>query len=239
MNCVFFQVNELHRLYGRQRELMDEMTKRELGEDHIHLQASKANTFVSLFRSDISEKTFRHSVNLTSIEPYAPSKEMFQDPFSSGADKTVQPRGDCLSGQNILNECKPSSMKDDTSRKRMLDLELPAEKAINNEYREQFEEENPAAKKTNILISELQPQCSSKVNLVASGNSSSSPSSCRGTFLLFDLNEPVQPFESECPNSAFESNNIHEEIRVGDLDLSGMARAECSTLNKEGILNFP
>lgn len=229
-----YQVNELHRLYGRQRELMDEMTKRELGEDHIHLQASKANTFVSLFRSDISEKTFRHSVNLTSIEPYAPSKEMFQDPFSSGADKTVQPRGDCLSGQNILNECKPSSMKDDTSRKRMLDLELPAEKAINNEYREQFEEENPAAKKTNILISELQPQCSSKVNLVASGNSSSSPSSCRGTFLLFDLNEPVQPFESECPNSAFESNNIHEEIRVGDLDLSGMARAECSTLNKEG-----
>ncbi|XP_015077243.1 uncharacterized protein LOC107021152 [Solanum pennellii] len=227
-----YQVSELHRLYGRQRELMDEMKKRELVEDHMHLQASKANTSVSLFRSDISEKTFRRSVNLTSIEPYAPSKEMFQDPFNSGADKTVQPGGDCLSGQNILNECKPSSLKNDTSRKRILDLELPAE-AINNERREQFEEENPA-KKTNILISELQPQCSSKVNLVASGNSSSSPSSSRGTFLLFDLNEPVQPFESECPNLAFESNNIHEEIRDRDLDLSGMARAEFSTLNKEG-----
>lgn len=237
MNFVFFQVSELHRLYGRQRELMDEMKKRELVEDHMHLQASKANTSVSLFRSDISEKTFRRSVNLTSIEPYAPSKEMFQDPFNSGADKTVQPGGDCLSGQNILNECKPSSLKNDTSRKRILDLELPAE-AINNECREQFEEENPAKKKNN-LISELQPQCSSKVNLVASGNSSSSPSSSRGTFLLFDLNEPVQPFESECPNLAFESNNIHEEIRDRDLDLSGMARADFSTLNKEGILNFP
>ncbi|XP_055830582.1 uncharacterized protein LOC129899598 isoform X2 [Solanum dulcamara] len=226
-----YQVNELHRLYGRQRELMDEMKKRV--EDHIHLQASDANTFASFFRSDISEKTFRHSVNLTSIEPYASGKEMFQETLSYGADKTVQPGGDCVSGQNILNECKTSSLKNDTSRKRMLDLELPAPKAINNEYRESFEEENPA-KKTNILISELRPQCSSKVNFVASRDSSSSPSSCRGNFLLFDLNEPVQHFELECPNSAFESNNIHKEIRDRDLELPGMAREECSTLNKEG-----
>ncbi|MCD7454005.1 hypothetical protein HAX54_023201 [Datura stramonium] len=228
-----YQVNELHRLYGRQRELMDDIKRRELAEDHIHMQALEANTFESLFSSEISEKSFRRSVNLTSIEPYAPSKEMFQVPLSSAADKTVQPGGDFFSGQNILNECKASSSKNDTSRKRMFDLELPAEKAINNEDREPFDDENPA-KKANILISELRPQCSLKVNFVASGDFSSSPSSCRGTFLLFDLNEPVQPFESESPNSAFEPNNIHEEITDKDLDFSGMARAECSTQNKKG-----
>lgn len=227
-----YQVNELHRLYGRQRELMEEIKRRELVEDHTYLQALEANTFVSLFRSEISEKTFSRSVNLTSIEPYAPSKETFQQPLNSGAEKTVQPGGDCFSGQNILNECKALS-KSDKSRKRLLDLELPAEKAINDEDLEPFEEENPA-KKANNLISELRPHCSSKVNFVAAGGSSSSPSSCRGTFLLFDLNEPAQPFESECPNSAFESNNTYQEIRDRDLDLSSMARAECSTLNKEG-----
>ncbi|KAJ8560555.1 hypothetical protein K7X08_022415 [Anisodus acutangulus] len=136
---------------------------------------------------------------------------MFQEPLSSGADKTVQLGADCFSGQKILNESKASTSKNNTSRKRMLDLELPAEKSIDND------DENPV-KRTNILISELQPQRSSKVNFV---NSSSSFSSCRDTFLLFDLNEPVQPFESGCPNSVFESNNIHEEIRDRDLDLSG------------------
>ncbi|XP_060169683.1 uncharacterized protein LOC132600488 [Lycium barbarum] len=222
-----YQVNELHRLYGRQRELMDEIKRRKQVDDHVHLQELEPNTFVSLLRSEISEKTFRHSVNLTIIEPYAPSKEMFQESFSFGADKTVQPGVDCLSGKNILNECTASLLKNDTSRKRMLDLELPAEKAIDNE------EENPV-KRINVLISEFQPQRSSKVKFVASGDSSSSPASYRGTFLLFDLNEPAQPFESECPNSAFGSNNIHEEIQDRDLDLSGIGRAECSTLNKEG-----
>ncbi|CAN4099386.1 unnamed protein product [Withania somnifera] len=229
-----YQVNELHRIYGRQRELMDEIKRRKLVEDHIQVQALEPNTFMSPLKSGIFEKTFWSLVNCTSVEPYAPSKKMSQEPLSSGANRTVQLGTDCFSGLNILNECKESSSKNNnTSRKRMLDLELPAEKTINNEDREPFEEENPA-RKTNILISELRPQCSSKVNFVACGDSSSSPSSCRGTSLLFDLNEPVQPFEPECPNSAFESNNIHEEIRDRDLDLSGMTREECSYLNKEG-----
>ncbi|KAF3625567.1 putative dCTP pyrophosphatase 1-like [Capsicum annuum] len=228
-----YQVNELHRLYGRQRELMDEIKRRKLAEDHIQMQALGPNTFLSTLRSEIFEKTFWSSVNLTSIEPYQPRKEMLHECLISGADKTVQPGGDYLSGLDIANECKASSSKNDTSGMRVLDLELPAEKGTNNGDREPLQEENPATW-TNFLISELRPQCSSKANLVASGDSSSAPSRCRGTILLFDLNEPVQPFESDGLNSAFESNNIREEIKDTDLDLSGVARAECSTLNKEG-----
>ncbi|XP_009626284.1 uncharacterized protein [Nicotiana tomentosiformis] len=202
-----YQVMELHRVYGRQRELMDEIKRRKLVEDHLHFQA-ESNTFMSQLRSEISGKSYWPIVNLTSIEPYAPSKEMFQE-SSNSTGKTVQQGGDYFSGRNVSKECNLSSSKSNVSRKRMLDLEVPAEEYIDNEDGEPFEEENPV-KKPNIMIAELQPQCYSKVNF---GDSSISLSSCRGTSLLFDLNEPVQPVESEWQNSAFESENIHEEIR--------------------------
>ncbi|OIT29818.1 PREDICTED: uncharacterized protein LOC109210850 [Nicotiana attenuata] len=201
-----YQVKELHRVYGRQRELMDEIKRRKLV-DHLHFQA-EPNTFMSQLRSEISGKSYWPIVNLTSIEPFAPSKEMFQE-SSNSTGKTVQQGGDYFSGRNVSKECNLSSSKSNISRKRMLDLEVPPEEYIDNEEGEPFEKENSVIR-PNIMIPELQPQCYSKVNV---GDSSISLSSCRGTSLLFDLNEPVQPVESEWQNSALESQNIHDEIR--------------------------
>nr|XP_016451978.1 PREDICTED: uncharacterized protein LOC107776579 [Nicotiana tabacum] len=227
-----YQVNELHRVYRRQRELMDEIRRRKLVEDHLHLQASESQSFMSQLRSEISQKTEWPLVDLTSIEPSALHREVFQASSNSITGQIVQPGADLLTKQNLRKDWKISSSISSASRKRTFDLELPAEEYVDIEDREHCVEESPV-QGPNILISELQPQHSSKVNFVNPGDSSISNSTPRGTFLLFDLNEPIQTDETGCPNSALESMNVHEEISDIDQDLSGTVYAECSTLKKE------
>lgn len=229
-----YQVNELHRVYRRQKELMDEIRRRKLVEDHLHLQALESKSFMSQLRSGISQKSYCPLVlDVTSIELSTLQRETFQGSSNSIVGQRVPPGADLLTEQNVTKERKVSSPKSSASRKRMLDLELPAEEYIDIEDGEQFVRESPV-QGPNILISELQqPRHSSKVNFVSPGDSSISNSSPRGSFLLFDLNEPIQPDETGYPNSALESINTHEEISNMDQDLSGTVHAECSTLKKE------
>ncbi|MCD7455105.1 hypothetical protein HAX54_027009 [Datura stramonium] len=230
-----YQVNELHRVYRRQKELMDEIRRRKLVEDHLHLQALESKSFVSQLRSEISQKSHCPLVlDVTDIEPSTLRREAFQGSSNFIAGQRVPPDADLLTEQIITKERKISSPKSSASMKRMLDLELPAEEYIDIEDGEQFVRESPV-QGPDILISELQqPRHSSKVNFVNPGDSSISNSSPKGSFLLFDLNEPIQPDETGYPNSALESVNVHEEISNMDQDLSGTVHAECSTLKKEG-----
>lgn len=227
------QVNELHRIYRRQRVLMEEIRRTKLVEDHLHLQALESKPFVSQLRSEISQRSrCPHFLDLTNIEPSTLCGETFEGSTNSISRQRVPPSADLLAEQNVSKEREISSSKSSASRKRVLDLELPAEEYIDIEDGEQFVRESPV-QGSNILISELQPQHSSKVNFVNPGDSSISNSSPRGSFILFDLNEPIQLDETGYPNSALESVNIHEEISNMDQDLSGMVHAECSSLKKE------
>lgn len=207
-------------------------------EDHLHLQALESKSFVSQLRSEISQKSHCQMVlDLTSIEPSTLCGETFQGSSNSIAGQRVSSGADLLAEQNVTKERKISSSKSSASRKRMLDLELPAEEYMDIDDGEQFVRES-SVQGPNIVISELQPQDSSKVNFANPGDPSISNSSPRGSFLLFDLNEPIQLDETGYPNSAVESVNIHEEISNMDQDLSGTVHANCSTLEKEGILNI-
>ncbi|OIT07284.1 transcription factor gte6 [Nicotiana attenuata] len=162
----------------RQRELMDETRRRKLMEDHLHLQASESQSFMSQLRSEISQKTEWPLVDLTSIEPSALHREMFQGSSNSIAGQIVQPGADLLTEQNLRKDWKISSSISSASRKRTFDLELPAEEYVDIEDKEQCVEESPV-QGPNILISELQPQHSSKVNFVNPGDSSISNSTPR------------------------------------------------------------
>ncbi|KAM3269149.1 putative protein isoform X1 [Capsicum chacoense] len=227
-----YQVSELHRVYRRQRELMDEIKRRKLAEDHLHLQALESKSFLSQLRSEISQKSHCPLVfDLKSIEPSTLPRETFQGSSNCIAGQGVPPGAHLLTEQNVTNDRKISSSESSASRKRMLDLELPAEEYVDIEDGEQYARESPV-QEPNILISELQPSHSSKVNFVP-GDSSISNSNPRGSFLLFDLNEPIHPDETGYPNSALESITVHEDISNMDLDLSGTVHAECSTLKKE------
>ncbi|KAK4735554.1 hypothetical protein R3W88_009815 [Solanum pinnatisectum] len=228
-----YQVNELHRVHRRQREVMEDVRRRKLVEDHLHLQTLESKSFVSQLRSEISQKSHCQMVlDLTSIEPSTLCGETFQGSSNSIAGQRVPSGADLLAEKNVTKERKISSLKSSASRKRMLDLELPAEEYMDIEDGEQFVRES-SVQGPNIVISELQPQDNSKVNFANPGDPSISNSSPRGSFLLFDLNEPIQLDETGYPNSALESVNIHEEISNMDQDLSGTVHAECSTLKKE------
>lgn len=228
-----YQVNELHCVYRRQRELMDEIRRRKLVEDHLHLQTLESKSFVSQLKSEISQKSRCPLVlDLTSIDPSTLRGEAFQGSSNSLAGQSVPPDADLLTEQNATKERKISSSKSSPSRKRILDLELPAEEYLDIEDGEQFVRES-CVQGPNILISEVQPRHSSKVNFDNPVDSSIANSSPRGSFLLFDLNEPLQPDETGYPNSALESINDHEEISNMDQDLSGTVHAECSNPKKE------
>lgn len=228
-----YQVNELHRVHRRQREVMEEIRRRKLVEDHLHLQALESKSFVSQLRSEISQKSHCQMVlDLTSIEPSTLCGETFQGSSNSIAGQRVSSGADLWAEQNVTKERKISSSKSSASRKRMLDLELPAEEYMDIDDGEQYVRES-SVQGPNIVISELQPQDGSKVNFANPGDPSISNSSPRGSFLLFDLNEPIQLDETGYPNSALESVNIHEEISNMDQDLSGTVHADCSTLEKE------
>ncbi|CAN4088409.1 unnamed protein product [Withania somnifera] len=217
-----YQVNELHRVYRRQRELMDEITRRKLEEDHLHLQALESKSVVSRLRSEISQKSHSPLVlDLTSSVPSTLHGEAFQGSSNSLAGQSVPPDAELLTEQNVTKERKISSSRSSPSRKRILDLELPAEEYLDIEDGEQFVRES--------CVQRYSP----KVNFDNPGDSSIVISSPRGSFLLFDLNEPVQPDETGYPNSALESINDHAEISNMDQDLSGTVHAKCSIPKKE------
>ncbi|CAN4086290.1 unnamed protein product [Withania somnifera] len=227
-----YQVNELHRVYRIQRELMDEIRRRKLVKDHLHLQALESKSFVSQLRSEISQKSCCPLVlDLTSTDPSTLYGEAFQGSSNSLTGQNVPPNADLLTEQNVTKERKISSSKSSPSRKRILDLELPAEEYLDIEDGEQFMR-GSCVQGPNILISEVQSRHSLKVNFDNPGDSSIANSSPRGNFLLFDLNEPVQPDETGYLNSALESIIDHEEINNMDQDLSGTVHAECSNPKK-------
>ncbi|XP_019152760.1 PREDICTED: uncharacterized protein LOC109149444 isoform X2 [Ipomoea nil] len=103
-----YQVYELHRLYGRQKELMEEIRKREILNRTLkpHL---------------VSDFSFCPSTNLTGVEPSSLSAQMPREPpyFLKSAP-------DQYPTKDVLKECELSSSQINKSGKRMLDLELPA-----------------------------------------------------------------------------------------------------------------
>lgn len=161
-----YQVNELHRVYRRQSVLMEEIRTSKLVEDHLHLQALESKSFVSQLRSEISQKSHcPQVVDLTNIEPSTLCGETFQGSSNCIDGQRVPPGADLLAEQCVSKERKISSSKSSASKKRMLDLELPAEEYIDIEDGEQFVRESPV-QGPNILISELQTQRSSKSTLL-------------------------------------------------------------------------
>ncbi|XP_019200001.1 PREDICTED: uncharacterized protein LOC109193581 isoform X2 [Ipomoea nil] len=224
-----YQVYELHRLYRRQKELMEETRNREL------LAHSLKLPLVSEAMSEISMETHLPSRNVSGIRPSFPSPQMFQEPsrFVAGNNEELATHKRAI--QDDFEGCQHSSSQRKKSRKRMLDLELPGDLYIDSE-----EENEVQVPKT--PITNLWPVNESKLASFYPEGSSMSDSSCRKTNLLFDLNEPAQPDESEFPSSSslLESDSSQHDIANQNQDLSEKEKsnADCSLPNKETLLDI-
>nr|GMC75717.1 uncharacterized protein LOC109193581 isoform X2 [Ipomoea batatas] len=224
-----YQVYELHRLYRRQKELMEEARNREL------LAHSLKLPLVSEAMSEISMETHMPSRNVSGIGPSFPSPQMFQEPsrFVAGNNEELATHKRAI--KDDFEGCQHSSSQRKKSRKRMLDLELPGDLYIDSE-----EENEVQVLKT--PITNLWPVNESKLASLYLEGSSMSDSSCRKTNLLFDLNEPAQPDESDFLSSSSlpESDSSQHDIVNQNQDLSEKEKsnADCSFPNKETLLDI-
>ncbi|KAL3513113.1 hypothetical protein ACH5RR_025830 [Cinchona calisaya] len=235
-----YQVHELHRLYGRQRELMDEIERRELNKYHLQVQTSPSNYSVSGMQCDTSKKALQIPcwllLNPRGDMPSAQGVEGFQKPSSFYSREGIHTGSNVYLAENHLKELDVSSRRRNKHGKLMLDLELPAEELMDSDEGEQLEEEKFA--EVSSVLHDPSIRCIDslpKSNLILDGKTPSNlNTSCRKTSCLFDLNEPVECDEpvSTTYTSLIDLNASSAEVMQLEQDLSGNRKSEFTVLNE-------
>ncbi|XP_027124452.1 uncharacterized protein [Coffea arabica] len=231
-SLFMYQVHELHRLYGRQRELMDEIKMMELSKDHLRMQ-----TFVSGMLCDTSKKALQLPGWLLSNprddKPSVHGVENFQRPSNFVSKKSIHAGSDVYLEENHLKELEVSSCGRNKYGKRMLNLELPPEEYMDSDGGEELEKE----KSSEVSPVQLDPSVrfvdsSPKSNLILrKGASSDFNSSCSNTSCLLDLNAPLPSDEPVTISSSLVDSNMSSTgIKQQDPDLSGKPRSKTPDL---------
>ncbi|KAK3004534.1 hypothetical protein RJ639_018832 [Escallonia herrerae] len=210
------QLQELHRLYRRQRDLMNELRSSGLGKHSVPAETSKASVFLSQNPSEDSKRTWHVSnsllVNSTFGRPLASGTDSIQSPLNF-----IEGKSPCCPFISIDRVC----LKDEKSLKSqrsIFDLELPADGYMNNEGKQR--EKGGASwvqsySSTNHKVQyaiDANQGCGFKVD--ADGDAMS-PNLCRRrTHGLADLNEPILTEETSLSASF---TCIEEDIRMRDV----------------------
>lgn len=164
------QVRALHRLYRRQRELMDDVKRRILSPQNIQCQST---SFLPKISSEAAHGT-RQIPSLPWVNPTASRLSV------SSAENF----------QSTSSFSELSGSKSEKPKKKMFDLELPAEEYIDSEEEDEF-----GNKKVSEL-SEVPPYPTKRIQEVSQKSDlelfpCGDPSS-RRTYDLADLNEPLE-----------------------------------------------
>ncbi|KAF7134923.1 hypothetical protein RHSIM_Rhsim08G0149900 [Rhododendron simsii] len=197
------QVRELHRLYRRQRELMDEIKRRMLSDRNLQ---SDSTAFLPKISSE--------AVHGTSQNPSLP----WVNPTAS--------RLPASSAENFWSTSSFSELlrsKCEKPKKKMFDLELPAEEYIDSEEEDQFQEDKVSE------VSEMPCFPTKRIQEVSQKSDLErfpcrDPSSRRNCDLA-DLNEPLG-LEAEVaaesmdlnmpPSSLLDSKTSQKDVRIED-----------------------
>ncbi|GKU99634.1 hypothetical protein SLEP1_g12449 [Rubroshorea leprosula] len=196
------QVSELHRLYRIQRDMMDDIKKKELQKSHISAQTSLSSSpLASQITFEDTCKWHVRSFPLANSFCARPSISGYEDihsPLSFMKGNSVQTgsflsqNGGSLKDVEVL-DCRPTKV-----RRKMFDLQLPADEYIDTEEAEHRDatDSGMASHLSNgngKVVSENGPKlflgdCGKKSSQV---NSLTSKSCLRATNGLADLNEPA------------------------------------------------
>ncbi|XP_038695063.1 uncharacterized protein LOC119992448 isoform X2 [Tripterygium wilfordii] len=126
------QVRELHRLYNIQRDMMNEVKRKELDKYLLSTGSSqKPGLFPFGFLSE-SDRKWWQTPNLPCARPSASGGNGSQSRFDSLKETTVLSRGPDESGLT-LGDSESLQPKHNTLQKSFFDLELPENDFINNE----------------------------------------------------------------------------------------------------------
>ncbi|MBA0751734.1 hypothetical protein Gogos_000638 [Gossypium gossypioides] len=219
------QVSELHRLYRIQRDLMDEVKKKELQKDQVPTGPSLSSSLLaSQITSEVAHKCHIPNFPVANSVCGRPSISGVEDAhsrLSSLKGSSIQ-AGPFLS-QNGVNlkdvevlECRPTKV-----RRKMFDLQLPADTYIDIEEAEEFRNDTASSFSTYLPNGngKIEPESGGKpfrngVGKTSCHRDGSKSDACsKGKSCLADLNEPV---EIEETNGSAHSHFVrHDHYHTG------------------------
>lgn len=134
------QIQELHRLYRRQRELMDELRRDELHKLDRRYEVSQSMTALSQSSSEFSQKTIQVSslplVNPFHTEMSVLGLENTQSPLSLIKGKNIQACSYPAKAEGCSKDFHVPEIKCKKFGKKILDLQLPADEYIDSDNEE-------------------------------------------------------------------------------------------------------
>ncbi|MBA0865039.1 hypothetical protein Goshw_008380 [Gossypium schwendimanii] len=204
------QVSELHRLYRIQRELMDEIKKKQLQKNQIPIGPS-------LSSSPLASQITTENAHKWHIPSFPEANSICARPLISGVEHSHSPlsfmKGSSIQAGFFLSqnggnskdvevlECRPTKM-----RRKMFDLQLPADEYIDPEEAVQFKDDLESGMSRYLPSGNgnTRPENAEKLSRgdVGKTGCSGDASRClKGKNSLADLNEPIQ--NEETNNSAY------------------------------------
>lgn len=190
------QVQELHRLYKRQKELIGELRSKEPYMNHLHLEleGQSSNSYSKYLYSGV--QTTQHSLPLVNLhcKPFTVSTYCIETPLDS-IKELKAPAPAVSHNESHLNNFHFPESKARKIGGKVLDLELPAEVYIDTEEGECLEDANPNPPVPTCLSSSKPSEIVVGTDLMASialqGAFSSPVSFAKSNSNLADLNEPT------------------------------------------------
>ncbi|KAB2031737.1 hypothetical protein ES319_D05G325400v1 [Gossypium barbadense] len=214
------QVSELHRLYRIQRELMDEIKKKQLQKNQIPIGPS-------LSSSPLASQITTENAHKWHIPSFPEANSICARPLISGVEHSHSPlsfmKGSSIQAGSFLSqnggnskdvevlECRPTKM-----RRKMFDLQLPADEYIDPEEAVQFKDDLESGMSRYLPSGNgnTRPENAEKLFRGDVGNTGCSGDASRclkGKNSLADLNEPIQIEETN--NSAY--SDCHDAYHGG------------------------
>ncbi|XP_031742535.1 uncharacterized protein LOC101222648 isoform X3 [Cucumis sativus] len=203
------QVFELHRLYRRQRDLMDKIKSTELSRNRLHVDSLLSSS--PLTSQVTSEDASRRNL------PCFPMANSSSARFSisgveEGHSSLIPVKGNnqmpCFfpsQSESTVKDLKVLGSRPTKLRRKMLDLQLPADEYIDSEDGEQFHDENVADTLSHNHNTNPKIDLERDAKLYADDSEQSGClqnahklGTCleKNTSCLTDLNEPIQPVET-------------------------------------------
>ncbi|KAI3733743.1 hypothetical protein L6452_13198 [Arctium lappa] len=160
------QVSELHRLYKRQRDMMEDVKRKEF---HKHRVSNDASSSSSLLPSQKPYDKWQ-------VPSFPLANSTCARPSIFGAEISNNSPLSCSKGNNSSKDCEVVECRPSKVRKKLFDLELPPDENIDHEENEQIQYKQASEE--------------------SSYKGTSSGQCFRGSNGLADLNEPIHVEET-------------------------------------------
>ncbi|KZV14652.1 hypothetical protein F511_42064 [Dorcoceras hygrometricum] len=188
------QVHELHRLYRIQRDMMEEVKRKELHQRASIEPSSSSSLGVSQKPSDDARKWYMGGFPVTN-SAYGRTTilgvEVANSPMNCTVGNASQPSQFLFKNGSSSKDLEGLDSRPLKLRKKLFDLHLPAEEYADTEERGNFEDDSTTSPQSSMKLI-LDNRAGVKVPITASASNYR----VRGLIGLADLNEPLQCEES-------------------------------------------